>query len=38
MRLLHLLIHDKDYSNAKHFLNDAFKSKHPYVLDANIII
>ncbi len=38
MRLLHLLIHDNDYSNAKHILNEVFKSKQQYVLDANIII
>lgn len=38
MRLLHLLIHDNDYSNTKHILNNAFKSGQPFVLDANIII
>ncbi len=38
MRLLNLLIHDNEYSNAKHLLSEAFKSGKPYVLDANIII
>ncbi len=38
MRLLNLLIHNNDYSNAKHLLEEAFKSRQPFVLDANIII